>query len=301
MDFFYDGKEISTMVEVTDTVFVDSAAGALDSVELTFSDTQGLWSSWEPKTGIRVSLSQGIFNSGECFVDQLGQKRGLYLLRALSAPAACKQPHSRSWEKVSLLQLAADLADNYSFAVKSYGVENHTYERLDQCGISDLELLNEICGREGYALKVSDRSFVIYNEAAMEQSGMPKAVDKQQFCGAPDFSLAEQVYGSCAVSYGAISHTFSSGEGGDTLYVNDIYLSSMDEATRFAKGLLRKANRKREVLSGSVELDLSLAAGSLVDVTGVGTADGRYMADQIEHNFSLGKSSLQLRKILRGY
>lgn len=83
--------------------------------------------------------------------------------------------------------------------------------------------------------------------------------------------------------------------------VNDVFLSSMDEAARFAKGLLRKANRKREMLSGSVELDLSLAAGSLIDVSGVGTADGRYMADQVEHNFTSGKSALQLRKILRGY
>lgn len=55
-----------------------------------------------------IRLTEEGFDSGDCFIDQIEQSRGLYVLRGLSVPSGAKEPRSRSWERPTLLQLAGD-------------------------------------------------------------------------------------------------------------------------------------------------------------------------------------------------
>ena len=77
-------------------------------------------------------------------------------------------------------------------------------------------------------------------------------------------------------------------------------MTSIGEAQRFAAGLLRQAIREEHTISGSVLLDLSLAGGSMVRVVGLGTGDGDYMIDQVEHDLGEGLSFLRLRRKVEG-
>ena len=82
---------------------------------------------------------------------------------------------------------------------------------------------------------------------------------------------------------------------------SDLYVTNIGEAQRFAKGLTRQANRRAAMITGSILLDCSLAGGSTVRVSGLGTADGTYMVDEAEHILTAGITSLRLRRKLEGY
>lgn len=303
MQLFYRGVDIAPQAGVSQASIIDSAGGQLDSVEVVFADAEGLWSSWNPQLGDSIRIVKDSFDSGECYVDQRSQRQGLYILRGLSAPEGVKVPRSRSWEKVTLLQLAADVAASHGLTLSPYGVQDQTYDWVDQNGQGDLEFLAARCALEGLVLKVHDRKLILYSELEMEAAAPVRTIRRGDFCGGLEY-LDDRSGGcsGCVVSYNGISGEFAvPGGAGSQLSRSDIYVTSIGEAQRFAKGLARQANRRGAMLSGVILLDCTLAGGSMVQVSGVGTADGLYMVDEAEHLITEGQTSLRLRRRLEGY
>ncbi len=303
MRLLFRGTDIAPKVGITQASIIDSAGGQLDSVEVVFSDPEGLWSGWDPQLGDSIRLVKDGFDSGECFVDQRGQRQGLYILRGLSAPEGVKARRSRSWEKITLLQLAGDVAAAHGLTLSLYGIQDQTYDWVDQTGQGDLEFLASRCALEGVAVKVNNRKLILYNEASFEATAPARTIRRGDFCRELEF-LDDQS-GFCSgyvVSYGNVSGEFMvPGGTGPVVSWGDLYVTSIGEAQRFAKGLARRANRRARMLAGTILLDLTLAGGSMVRVAGVGTADGLYMVDEAEHLLTEGLTSLRLRKRLEGY
>lgn len=303
MQLFFRGVDIAPRVGISQASIIDSAGGQLDSVEVVFADPEGLWSGWDPQLGDSIRLAQDGFDSGECFVDQRGQRQGLYILRGLSAPEGVKSRRSRSWERVTLLQLAGDVASAHGLTLAPYNVQDQTYDWVDQIGQGDLEFLAARCALEGVAVKVNNKKLILYGEAAMESMAPVRTIRKRDIWG--ELEYLDDQSGSCSgcvVSYGGISGEFAvPGGTGPLLSRGDLYVTNIGEAQRFAKGLARQANRRGKILSGTIQMDLTLAAGSMVRVTEVGTADGLYMINEAEHLLTEGLTSLRLRKRLEGY
>jgi len=303
MQLIFQGVDIAPKVGISQASIIDSAGGQLDSVEVVFADPDGLWSQWGPQLGDSIRLLQDGFDSGQCYVDQRGQRQGLYILRGLSAPGGMKTRRSRSWEKVTLLQLAGDVAAGHGLTLDPYGIQDQTYDWVDQTGQGDLEFLAARCTLEGIALKVNDQRLILYDEAAFEAAAPVRTIRKGDFCG--DLEFLDDQSSLCAghtVGYGGITGEFLvPGGTGPLLSRGDLYVASIGEAQRFAKGLPRQANRRAGMLAGTILLDCTLAGGSMVRVAGVGTADGLYMVDEVEHLLTEGLTSLRLRKRLEGY
>ncbi|MEA5135710.1 MAG: hypothetical protein VB035_06180 [Candidatus Fimivivens sp.] len=302
MQLYLSGVDIAAMVGINNAVLIDNAGGLLDSTEVAFSDTQNLWSSWAPQIDDVMRIVANGFDTGDCFIDQIGQENGLYVLRGLSVPSGAKAKKTRSWEKVTLLQLAADVAANLGFTLAPYDVPNPTYSWADQISKTDLRFLQERCMLEGVAVKVNGRKLILYSESGMERQSISRVIRKQDFWQPPNYSRKRQgTYAGVTVSYGAISGGYSApGRGGEML-TKEIYVTSIGEAQRFAKGLLRSVNKNEHYITGMIELDLSLAGGSMVQVQEIGTADGLYMVDQVEHQLTNKITALRLRRRLEGY
>lgn len=303
MQLFFRGTDIAPRVGIIQASIIDSAGGQLDSVEAVFADPEGLWSSWNPQLGDSIRLVKDGFDSGECFVDQRGQRQGLYILRGLSAPEGVKAQRSRSWEKVTLLQLAGDVASAHGLTLSPYGIQDQTYDWVDQTGQGDLEFLAARCALEGVVVKVNNKKLILYKEATFEAAAPARTICRGDFCGELEF-LDDQsgLCSGCIVSYGSISGEFMVPNGsGPVVTRGDLYVTSIGEAQRFAKGLARQASRRARMMAGTILLDLTLAGGRMVQVAGVGTADGLYMVDEAEHLLTEGLTSLRLRKRLEGY
>ena len=153
---------------------------------------------------------------------------------------------------------------------------------------------------------VYDGKLVVYDEAYMESQ---QPVDTITITPANDFEYRDEgtnAYGSAEAVNGGLTGTFAAPNGGDKVLrrILPFRMTDQSEADRFAKGLLRDANKNATVgtlWTGSLLRDY--AAGSVVTLAteGVKSWDGTAFINRIRHDYVKTRSKLYLRKPLEGY
>ena len=154
--------------------------------------------------------------------------------------------------------------------------------------------------------QVYDGKLVVYDEAYMESQ---QPVDTITITPANDFEYRDEgtnAYGSAEAVNGGLIGTFTAPSGGDKVLrrILPFRMTDQSEADRFAKGLLRDANKNATVgtlWTGSLLRDY--AAGSVVTLAteGVKSWDGTAFISLIRHDYVKTRSKLYLRKPLEGY
>lgn len=303
MQLRYEGKDITGYVDIRRADLVDNAGGELDSLILELNDTKGLWSRWGPEKNHTVQVRQDGFDSGVMYVDEIGQQRGAIILKALPVKQAAKQERIKAWDNVRLLAIAAGIAATWGLTLSTYGVTDQYYPRVDQPGQTDFKFLAWRCLLESMALKVSGGKLIIYDQAYMEGLSPAKTITVNDIDG--DFSFknkSSDIYSACSISWQDIQYTFTdSAVNGPTLKVYDLPVSSIGEAQRFSRGLLRARNCMEKTFTGTVRYDAGLTAGNTVRLSGFGLADGKYFVQQAIHKFIEDRTRLKLRGLLEGY
>jgi phage protein D len=64
MKILYNGVDISPSVQPTVLKTIDHSGGQPDRLELVFSDTEGLWSQWDPAKNDTLQVIQSGFDTG---------------------------------------------------------------------------------------------------------------------------------------------------------------------------------------------------------------------------------------------
>lgn len=302
MQLICQGKDITGAVEIKKADIIDNAGGMADSVEIHFADPLGYWSQWEPQKNDRLELRQDGFRSGTMFVDELEQQRGVFIIQALSIPQEAKTEYSKAWNDVRFLEFAGEIARKYGFQLKVYGIQNHHYKRVDQLEQTDLIFLLHRCQLEGYMLKVNGQSIIIYDERFMESRAPAKIIHQSELDGRYSFKQKSTgTFGSCQVQYAGIRAEYRSETPGPVLKKSDLYMSSQGEAGRFARNLLRATNKEGQPGYCTIALATDIAAGNMVEMKGMGLADGRHFVSQAIHRLAEKKTFLRLRRPLEGY
>lgn len=309
MQIIYNNVDITDDVHPLRAVMTDHASGKPDKLDLLFSDTEGLWSKWAPAKGDTVRIYSDPFDSGQMYIDEISQVAGGFGIGALSIPQECKTARSQGWENVRFMEIATQISARYGFQIKTFGVTNYLYDRVDQSEVADISFLADRCILEGYGLKISDETLIIYSEQAQE-SAIPDpqlaTIDVTDINGSFKFlNKSVDVYSKCIVrSYTADGyiegvHT-DTNVSGPTL-IKQMYASNQAEADRWAKGLLRSNNKLMITGQVSLNLNTNYAAGTMVKVENVGMFDGDYFIHFLTHDLINNRSKLQLRKPLEGY
>lgn len=83
---------------------------------------------------------------------------------------------------------------------------------------------------------------------------------------------------------------------GPDYIVSDYPVFSTGEAQRFAKNLLRSANKMGALGEISIDLDVSITAGNTIMIAGMGMSDGKYFIDTAYPSFTDGVSRLNLHR-----
>ena len=157
-----------------------------------------------------------------------------------------------------------------------------------------------------YKRQVYDGKLVVYDEAYMEGQ---QPVDTITITPANDFEYRDEgayAYGSAEAVNGGLTGTFSAPAGGDKVLrkILPFRMTDQAEADRFAKGLLRDANKEATVATlWTGTLLREYAAGSVVTLSteGVASWDGTAFVSRIRHDYVKTRSKLYLRKPLEGY
>ena len=305
MQIIYNGEDITGSVKVLNDEIVDNAGGVADSICVTFSDSDGKWSKWKPEKNDTIELKQDDFSSGKTFIDEIGQGLSTFTLKALSIPQNAKTCRTQAWEEVQFTQLAEEIALKYGFALKTYGVTDHKYERVDQILKADFDFLAYRCMLEGYSIKVHDQSVVIFDEREFEAKPV-----NQKYSIIPiskirnDFDYKDtsvNIYQAVEIKFGSLTGSYLAlGISGPILQLQ-ISCSSQAEADRFAKNIARYYNKFKTTMKFDCELNTAWAASTNLQINDTGISAGKYFIHRITNSFTRNKTNLFLRRPLEGY
>ena len=288
-----------------DKMFAAFAAGG-DTAEAAFFDTVEALNSMDDPLARNAA---GVALFGTQFEDlEAGVLPVLASIEtaAYSAPQSTKDKRSKSWERVKFLQLIQEIAGRHGLTVETYGITDQTYDYVEQNNLPDFAFLQARCTLEGAAFLVYDGKLVVYDEAYMEGQ---QPVDTITITPANDFEYRDEgayAYGSAEAVNGGLTGTFSAPAGGDKVLrkILPFRMTDQAEADRFAKGLLRDANKEATVATlWTGTLLREYAAGSVVTLSteGVASWDGTAFVSRIRHDYVKTRSKLYLRKPLEGY
>lgn len=306
MKILYEGIDIYPEISVHRCFHDMYAEKQSDELLLKLNDTRQLWDIWSPKKGDTIAVEDGAATTGKMFVESVIPESGIVTLRAYSMPQSVKEKRSKAWEKVKFLQLAQEIASRHELTLEIYGVTDQTYDYVEQNNLPDFAFLQQRSTLEGVAFLVYDGKLVVYDEAYMENQ---TPSDTITITPASDFQYRDEgvnAYGSAEVVNGGLTGTFSVVARGDKLLrkVLPLRMSDKSEADRFAKGILRDANKCATV--GTLwtgALLRNYAAGSVITLAteGVKSWDGPAFISRVRHDYVKTRSKLYLRKPLEGY
>ncbi len=300
---FYEEKDISADVEISDLKITDSCGDHADAIDATLANSENQWSEWVPKKEDNLSIVHEGYRSGNMWIDRVRQESGAVVLGAVSIPPGGKTKHTNVWENVNLITIAAERAAYYGLTAKFLNVPTFPYARMDQVGRGDFGFLQERAMLEGCSIKVQDKRLFVFSDVYMESLPAVKTIDAADFFEDPRFDDSSgSTYQSCTVSWQSFSGTYTDSKGvGPVLAVSTYPASSPGEAQRFAKNILRSYNKKEMVGEIGVVLDTSITAGNTINITGMGLSNGKYYIDTAQHSFSEEVSRFTLHRCFTRY
>jgi hypothetical protein len=306
LKLYYNGTDIYNDVSVNYCVHEMHAEKQADTLVIRFNDTKGTWSKWNPAAGDTLRFTEGASNTGKRFIHSMKPENGLFTIRAMSMPKSGTVKKSKSWEGVRFLQLANEIAKTHGLTFQNYGCKDQVYPYLKQDNETDFALFSRLCTLEGCQMLIFDGKLLAYNEQYIE-SQTPAGTLEVDENGV--FSYEDnraRCYGSCEISSGGFSGKFTApGAKNTAVFRPDkpIPVTSNAEAARFAKGLLRNANKYGHTGQFSKSLLTGYAAASLLKLkTEKASAwDGSVFVYKVRHDFVGNKSTLYFREPLEGY
>lgn len=305
MKIIYEGTDIYPEISVNRCFHDMYGEKQSDELLLRLNDTRDLWDIWQPKSGDTIAIESGTAKTGKMFIESIVPESGLITLRAFSMPQSVKDKRNKSWEKIRLLQLGQEIANRHGLGFEQYGVTDQLYEYVSQTNLPDFAFLQQRCTLEGVAFLVYDGKLVMYDEAYLEQQTPAKTMT---ITPASEFEYRDDEinsFGSAEIVNGKLTGRFTApnGTGKVLRKVITIQMTNQDEANRFARSLLRDANKNATTGTLWTAIMPDFAAGSIAELktTGAQSWDGPAFITRIRHDYVKGRSKLYFRKPLEGY
>lgn len=301
----YQGTDITDNVSINRCVHDMYAEGRADTLFLRVNDVVGMWDTWQPKPGDEMSVQYGAAKTGKMLVTECSPTNGLYTIKALSVPASYRERSNKAWKKVKLLQIGREVANRHGLGFQSYGVTDYLYEYILQENETDFSFLNQRCILEGCAFLVYDGTLTMYSQAYMESRTASEYIDLSIDA---DFEFKDRSthgYGVCELECGTYSGSFSAGNGlSSTLRpVLPMFIGSNDEAGRFAKNLLREANKgmKTGYIRTPVLTGYAAASSATLKNARAVSWDGDVFLTHVRNDYGACESKIFFRHPLEGY
>lgn len=304
IDVYYKGVDITDSVSINRCYHDMYAEGHADTLHIVFNDNEHKWDGWNPQTNDEIAVGYGAIKTGKMYVHKAKPTNGLFEIVATSAPTSYKDKKSKAWQKVRFNIMAREIAQHHGLAFQSYGVEDVLYDYILQKNESDFAFLHKRCALEGCAFLVYDGTLVLYSQKYME--GL--TTSEPLYVGIDsDYSYCDksgELFGSCSIEQGNYKGSYKAQNGADKVFIPslDVSLNSNVEADRYAKNLLREANKN--AYSGYVYSSIltGYAAASMARLENerAPSWNGNIFLTHVRNDYGKGTSKLFFRRPLEG-
>lgn len=306
MKLIINGVDIFSQVSVRYCVHEMFAADRADILTVRFNDPASVWNKWNPAPGSVISFENGAAKTGKLFIHSTRPENGVYTVRAMSMPTSGKNKTSKSWAGVHFLQIANEIAAKHGLEFQNYGCTDQLYKYIAQENETDFAFFWRLCMLEGYQMIVYDGKLIAYNEQYIERQTPAATLEIGEDGVFTYEDRSDNAFGSAIVASGNFSGTFKApGAKSDKILKPEaaIKVTSNAEATRFARGLLRAANKGLVCGSFARELMPGYAAASLIrlNTKKAEAWNGKIFVTAVRHDHVRNKSTIFFRKPLEGY
>lgn len=297
---YLNDKEITEKISVTECIYESFAGEEADNLFLKFADTKNQWAGWQPKNEDMIKITDGVINSGGMFIESLKPEGGQYCLTAYSVPKTAFNKKSRSFEKLSLPQIAKKIADDNKLSVKNYGVPETKTPYVQQRGKSDLAFLSERCRLAGASFIIFNKELCIFDEKTIENKAPTKVITLGLDVDAKFTDDTQNAYSSAQVTNSSYTGTAADKDiaSGKSYVekVNENVFSTAD-MNRIGQSLLRHANKQKRIGEISMKTCRELAAGSVVNIIARGW-QGAAFVYHCRHDLKKKRTRFWIRKPL---
>lgn len=304
LQVFYQGVDIYPQISVGYCWHDMHAWGAMDNLRIDFGNTKAVWDSWGPKDGDEIAVQDGAAKTGKMYVSSVVPQSSRMTVIAYAAPQSFREKRNKSWEKVRLFQLISEIAGNSGLGYETYGLTDQEYQYVSQDNESDMSFLDRRLTYEGAAMVVYDGKIIAYGGKWAEDQATAGGITVVPGDDYDFRDMSARAYGSCTVTDGRTTSTYTGGDGKNLKKVIKERISSPAEGERFAKGLLRAANREAVTLTVKTDTMLrAYAAGSVLDLdaTAAVSWSGKAFIKAMRHDYYDAKCKLWLVRPLGGY
>lgn len=289
---------------ISSCIHETNAEGKADTLVLRLKDPSRKLDQLMIRQNDIIRIENGLITTGDMYIHACRNSGLCYEIRAMTIPVSGTNKKSKSWQKVRFFQLLREKANDLGLELSCYGLENTVFSFISQENETDMNFLLKICRREACCIIIFDRRLIVYSETALEAKEPGNALtlydsDGYQF---NDESYKEAV--SCVVTGGGYSAVFTdlNAKGTETLKESVTYVESDSQALRYAKNILRSANKGKRYGSFVIPLDGRYAAGSVCYLKPAGSEAMKVMLTKVRYDYKNEKMKVFFREIfLEGY
>lgn len=319
LQLFIEGKDMTDEVGIISAIHDTYAGDYVDTVVCSLQDKDGTWSKWRPKAGEKLEVKLKTARTGTMWIHKVTSTNGIYTVTARAIPPYKNGVQKREWESISFLQICQTIASDLGLSFDNQGASDQTYKRMYQMDESNTAFIRRLCHQEGLEMLCFDGKLVVYDEATLEHQAPALSID---FTGEGDFSFSRNEgdrVGSIRVvriretnDCGRLDQgdkfdlkeetlaegSVSSGEG-RTLTFSNLRPNDDGEASRWAAGLLKHANKYNSTGRFKRSLELGLAAGSVIQIKNDRASEwnGPVFLYRVRHDYGAQVSTLYFRGI----
>lgn len=298
---YVNDKDVTDSIAVASCYYDMHAEGEADSLAITFSDTKKQWAKWKPSAqGDTVRITDGAVDSGKLYIDTLKPENGKYKLQAYSTPKSAYSTKSRSFENLTLQQIAGKIAKDNGLQVRFFDVPETQFKYVQQRGQSDLAFLNNLCKQRGVSFIVYNECLNLYSEKSIEAVKASKTLSPGRN---DDFTVTDDKqasWASCELKNGTYTGTATDASVKTKKEHRETVQAAWEnqaDANATAAARLRQLNKSSKRAELVMSTQRKLAAGSVVKLECNGW-NGNAFIYRIRHDLLKKSSRLWLREPL---
>lgn len=301
----YEGSNIARKISIKSILYTQYASNHADVLELQFNDTGKNWDRWDggKMSGTEISVEAFGVKTGKMFVHSCSPRNGVFELRALSVPPDYNSTATKSWEKISLEELAKEIASNHGLSCKTYSTNNVKRKYVAQNNQGDFEFLSARCLLEGAAFVVYDGVLNLYDEKSLEadKEGVQIDIDDEKFTEAEPIQSKEKAIGEYTVKNGRFSGKAT--DENATQKKTEVIDEALEDdagAEKIAIAKLRASNKNINCIEITTDLQKGISAGSVIGVKTEKRPNWNCSAFvyKVRHNLMKNKTKIWARKPL---
>lgn len=302
MKIYYQGKDITGMVQTKSCVVRDTAGERCDSLEIVFEHAAG-WYSWGTEEDDQIVVVNGGYDSGIMYVNTILPEDGKYRIIATSLPCAARNCEYKSYANKTIEEIMRDCAMQSGMDFQIYGIDGKTvipYIQREHEGAA--AFLSKLLMLEGAALKCVNGRYVAIGYGYAQEREPVTAIYVRPSQQGTRYSRGGQKLKALTIKTPYAEATARDLMVGSTHphlkitgklpALNDI------QAGRWARGKLLHVNRKCETVTISTAFDPVMTAMMRVNITGSTDATGEWLVEDVKHDIINRKTLTRLHRCI---